>query len=755
MKYVGNSRPLHDAKTKVMGTQLYAGDEHLTNMCYGALVLSTIPHGYVKSVDASEALAMPGVIKVLTPFNTTQKHFSRYRFTAWLNCPEQETVFTDHVRFVGDRVALVIAESEEIAREASMKVKVEYEALPYALTSQECIEGKNKDMYPEGSVFSAANVEYGDPKAIRQEGLIPVTTHFHLSRQAHATMETHCAIGTYDEGTDMLTIYSPNQSCFGIRSVISDLFDRSYNKTRVVKTTMGGCFGSKQEWMTEPVAAAAALAVKRPVMIRFNRSEEFTSTISRSPMDSEITSYWTKDGKLQGIVMDNTLDAGAYLGNSLDYCGAMSKKLFRVYKYPYAKYTSRACTTNTPVSGAFRGWSCPELYTMLEHNINEAAHKLGMDEIDIRSLNAAPKDTIDLALESSLGNAHVTEELALGRERFRWDEKKAEDKKFNAENVRYKRGTSLACGGHLSGYYPRIADAGECTMRLNEDGSVIALMSLHDHGCGTVEAMRMIIADTLGLDEKLVTVTEADTSSTPWDIGCYSSRTTYVLGKTAYQTSCDLLDQILEAASELTGCKPESIHFRQNGVLTFDQYPQMKMTFGDVAKKSLSTLWRAISVDTKYKNNSNPSTTGTHFAHVEVDTYTGMTRVLDYLAVHDIGHAINREVCVAQVQGAVLMGGGAALYEKYSMRPDGKPTSSFKDYHLINAPEGVNADVVFIEEGSKDGAYGAKSIGEISHVPVAGAIVNAINDAMDADFEQIPINPDLIASYELKKEKQR
>ena len=496
--------------------------------------------------------------------------------------------------------------------------------------------------------------------------------------------------------------------------------------------------------MLEPVAAAAALRVKRPVKLVFNRSEVFTSTICRSPIDFKIASKFTKDGKLQSFDIDNTLNAGAYLGNSLDYCGAMSKKTFRCYKYPYLKYNSRAVITNTPVSGAFRGWSSPELYVGLEHNINMAARKLGIDPLELRIKNAAPQGSIDLALEETLDNIHLKECLELGREKFEWDKKRKEDEEFNKNNKRFKRGTAVGCGGHLSGYFPRIPDFCEVDLRMTESGSVIAHMSLHDQGCGTVEAMRMIIAETLEIDEDMVQVTEGDTAVTPYDVGCFLSRTTYVLGCGAYEASRSMLKRMKDATSRINNFPIEDIEIH-NGIITCKSQPDFKWTYRDVATESLHILKEELSIQEQYKNKSNPGVNGAHFAQVEVDTYTGMTRILDCLAVHDIGQAINREICIGQIQGA-------ALYEKVDVKPNGQATNSFKDYHVINSFEAPKIKVELIEDGSLDGPYGAKSIGEVCHVPVAATIMGAVNQALNSEIDTIPINPDAVVAYMAAKE---
>ena len=746
---VGSSRPIHDAVGKVTGHLRYAGDMQLPNMAHAALVTSTVPHGLVLSVDAAAALAVPGVLAVLNCFNTTGELFNRYRSIKGQKTIAQEAVFNRHARFVGDRVACVVAETPEAARLAAAKVAVEYEEYPASFSVEDPLAGRIDQVHAEGAVYDGIFLEVGQSQS-PEPGDLQLETETRLARINHVAMEPHVCVADFDPGTGELTLWSPNQSVHGIRTVVADLFGLAYSRVRVIKTTMGGSFGGKQEWMTEPVAAAAALKLKRPVKLALSREQVFASTICRAPMHLKIKGLFSGEGQLRSLAADNTLDAGAYLGNSFDYCNALSKKFFRCYKYPHLKYTGRAVITNTPVSGAFRGWTSPELAVALEHHLNMAARKLNIDPVDLRLKNAARPGDVDPILEISLGDTRLADCLERGREIFGWDRKKTDAAAFNASQSRYRRGIGVASGGHLNGYFPRIADFAEANMRMAEDGSVTVGVSLHDHGCGTVTAFRMIVAEVLGIDESLVRIGEGDTAVTPFDYGCYSSRTIYVLGRAARDCAALLLERLKKAAAEVSGIN-ESELLTANGFITSRTDPSFGLAYAEAVRASRSRLREDISVATQYVSRSNPGVTGAHFAEVEVDTATGLTRIINYAAVHDIGQAVNRGLCLAQTQGAVLMGGGAALYEQVSVDSAGRPVSSLKDYHLINAWDAPDIKVDFIERGGTDGPFGAKSIGEVCHVPVAAAVAGAVNEALDTDCCRLPLNSDRV--IELLREK--
>ena len=749
MKYVGKSLPIHDSATKVSGGAKYAGDMLLPGMLHLALLTSEIPHGKVRAIDTSLATALPGVVDVLHCFNTTKKHFNRYRnihhnITS-RDILEQERVFSERVRFVGDRVACVIAETSQAAFDALALINVEYEAFDFATDSKTVIEtGVLNNMFPEGVIYPVKKMEMGTLPDL--SGGIAIKTGGSIARVNHVTMEPQACVADFDKITGHLNVWSPNQTVHGLRSVLAELFELPYHKLRVIKTTMGGSFGSKQEWMSEPVAVACALHTGRPVKLSFTREQAMLSSITRCALEGSVESTVTKEGKILSLDVDMILDAGAYLSNSQDYCAVISSKLFRFYNFPHAYYEGRAVCTNSPVSGAFRGWGSPELFVMLEHNLNTAAKKLGIDPTEIRLKNAAAPGDIDKKTGISLGEIRAKECIIRGRELFGWTDKRAECEKFNKQSKRFKRGVAIGCGGHGNSYFPRRQDYCGAEMRMNEDGTVIVKMTLHDHGCGSLTAVKMIIAETLGISVDNISLGEGDTDNTPHDVGCFASRTTYVAGRTGLYCAEKLKELLIERVAEIEGRAPEELTVI-DGEIRPIYGDGLKYSYAEAAQASLRELQKEIWVMYQFVNDSNPGVTGAHFAYTEVDTLTGMVEVLDYLAVHDIGQAINREITIAQIQGAVAMGAGAALSE--GMFPDkkGRFTRALKDYHLRNIPELPEVRVELIEDGGDPGPFGAKSIGELSIVPVAPAIVGAVNHALGSDLNDLPLSPERIVKY--------
>lgn len=743
MRYVGKSCPIHDAKEKVTGNAMYAGDMELPNMLHMALKFSTIPHGFVKNLDCTKALNYPGVVDVIHCFNTTNKEYNQYQTQFGQELYHTNRLFNSHVRYVGDRIAGVIARSSKIAREALELIEVEYEDFPFSISMKETLSGKIDNIHETGAVFDCGTLINGELPT--DEELIEISSETNLSRINHICMETHACVADYNKYTDSLTIYSPNQTVYGIRSILGDLFEMEYNKIRVVKTTMGGSFGAKQEWILEPVVAAAALKVKRPVKLVFSRAETIISTFSRSPMHFDSKHWFTKDGRLIGLESSLNLEAGAYLGNSINYARTVGHKLHRAYKYPFLKFNAKAIITNTIISGAFRGWTSPEATIMLEHGINVAAKRLNIDPIDIRLMNIMHEGDIDQLSNKGIGSFRADKALIQGRKHFEWDKKKEEVLKFNAINKRYKIGIGVGLGAHVNSFYPSKTDYARVDLRMSETGGVDVNITLHDHGCGTVQAFKMIAAEALEIDIEKINIGEGDTKSTPLDVGCFSSRTIFVQGRALIECVKEFKIVLRKCFAKLTGADFNDISVSKGNIYSNDK--TICMSFSEIAFKAQQILKQEIFASINYIPDTNPGVCGAHFAMVKVDTYTGMTKLLDYLAVHDVGQAINREICIAQVQGAVVMGAGAVISEHVITRANGKPSGNLKDYHVITAAEIPVIKVELIEDRGTEGPYGAKSIGEVAHTPVSATIIAAINCALDSELNNIPLSPDVIVEY--------
>ncbi|WP_432666951.1 molybdopterin cofactor-binding domain-containing protein [Wukongibacter baidiensis] len=740
-KYIGKSFPIHDADKKVRGEVIYAGDMKRANMLHAKLLFSPIAHGIVKKIDTSRAEELDGVVKVFTHLNSPGKPFNRYRTISKQGCcPEDELILTDKVRFVGDRVAAVVAESLEIANKAIDLIEVEYEELPIMINTKESLKEDAANIHTRGNLVGECDLEVGNSNEEFEEEKIEVKSYIKTQKMHHVAMETHAYIADFDN-TGKLTIWTPTQGVYGVRTVVADLLELKYNNVRVIKPPMGGSFGAKQEFILEPLVAFMAKETKRAVKLQFDRKESIIATMTRPANETKIRTSFSENGQLLECHVDNTLDAGAYAGSSLDQIHAMLKKIPRLYRISRYKHKIKAVYTNTPVAGGMRGWGSPEMITPMEIHMDQVARKLKIDPVELRLRNLVHPYDVDTSTNLSLGNCRAIECLEKGAEHFDW-KNRGDAKKTNR---RYIRGIGVACGAHKNGMYGGgFPDFTSMTLKMNEDGSFNLISCLHDVGCGTVTSMKLIVAEVLDIAPDLISVSEGDTDSTPYDFGSYGSRVTYVAGACAKKVAESVKEKILLGA-EMIFQRPKEHLEIGNGEVRIRGKEKSKLSYREIATTTKFKHETDIIATETHRSKSNPGVYGAHFAEVEVDTLTGLARVTDYLAVQDIGKAINRGMVEGQVQGAVQLGIGYALCEEIKIDDNGKVINdSFAKYHVINAPDMPDVKVLLVEDGGDDGPFGAKSVGEIATVPVAAAVVNAVNNALGTNLSDLPLTPEKI-----------
>lgn len=739
-KYIGHTHPVHDATQKVMGEVIYASDMKLHNMLYAKLLLSPIAHGRILSIDSSRAEKLPGVVKVFSHLNSPDKLYSRYRIIPdQVNCREDERIFTDKVRFVGDRVAAVVARSFEVAVKAISLIDVQYEKLPALVTVEQSLEDKSVKIHDSGNLLYEYDLKYGEKEPLSEDH-ITIETMTQTQKIHHAAMENHAYMANFDS-SGKLTIWSSCQGVYGVRTILADLLNLTYNNVRVIKAPIGGSFGGKQEAIFEPLVAFMSKDLRRPVKLALNREEAIVATMTRPATKSTITTAVSKYGKIKSCDVATLFDAGGYATSSIDNGYAMAKKLSRLYRVPQYSHKCKIVYTNTPVAGGARGWGGPEIVAPFEIHMDAVAKALEIDPVELRVRNLVHPGDVDKATNFSLGNARVIECLQRGAEEFQWTRRYS---RGCVNSSRYRKGVGVACAAHKNGMYGGFPEHSTMTIKMNEDGSFILNGCLHEVGCGTIRSIGLIAAEVLDVPLNMITVSEADTENSPYDFGSYGSRVTYICGECARQTAERVKDRILECASTIMQTPREYLSAEDGCVFRIGR-EQERLTYRDVATIAKTVNNRDIVVTHTYHGRSNPGAYGAHFAEVEVDSVTGMVKVTDYLAVHDVGRAINPGMVEGQIHGSVQMGIGYALYEEIKISGSGKVIdNSFRNYHIVNAPDMPNVRVLLIEAGGDDGPFEAKSIGEAATVPSAPAVINAINSALGTSLSDMPITPDKI-----------
>ncbi len=739
--YIGKNIIRCDAADKVQGRFLYLSDEPFPNALVGVILMSPHANATVRSIDVSEAIGIEGV-EILTYLDIPSvKYNSGEWFPGQEDFPD-ETILTGHARHVGDRIALVMAETEEKARKARDLVRVEYEIMP-AVTVLETAADMAGTLHEDGEKSFEGSLCYGDiDQAFSAAAYIESDT-IATPKVHHAAMETHSVLAIPRPG-NVIEVRTPCQITFGVQHSIAQVLKIPLSKIRVIKANMGGTFGGKQEVVFEVLCAWAANKLKRPVFINTTREETILSTRTRAAVKGKVETAVDAEGLILGRRFELTVDAGAYLTGTKKLMIAMGKKASRLYRIPALSYTGSVVRTSTTPAGACRGYGSPQIHTITEIHTDLMCRRLGFDPVGFRLKNLLKEFEEDLSGGANIGKARVIECLKRGAESFGWEENITP----KVSRGRFFTGIGFACCTHGNGYYKtKYHDFSNMSLKILEDGSAILRASIHELGSGATTALAQIVGEVTGIDVSKITVTETDTQFTSYDSGCQASRVIYVCGECARLVSEAAVKMLTQEASKLLD-KP--VRFSQGSLVCEGKRLEIGGTVREIMKK------RRVSIEANFEHRPemNPASFGVHFAEVTVDKLTGLVKINRYLAVHDIGQAINESFVRGQIYGGIQMGIGMALCEELPYDSNGMPKArNFDKYHLINAPDMPDSEIILIEDGEPGGPFGAKSIGEISTVPVSAAIVNAVNRALGSSLTDLPLTPAKIveAVADLKK----
>lgn len=736
MKYIGKSERTEDALEKVTGRKKYAEDLTLPGLLYGKILFSPIAHGKIRQIDVTEAESLPGVHAVITYKDSPDVYFNSLMRMIDDDKPATEKVLDSTVRFVGDKVAAVAAETEAIAEQALSLIKVEYETLPHVLDVEEALAEDAYPIYPEGNKMEELYRECGSVEQGFLEADFIVEHKIKTPLLHHGAIEPYVVMANWDP-ENTLTIWGPQQGVYSAQVMLSKIFGLTYNKIQVINTTIGGTFGGKEGLLLEPIATLLSKKSKRPVRIRLSRKESIYTTHTRHASTIYSRLGVKKDGTMTAYSTKVYLNVGPYCSTSLYVRDAMCGKIFKLYSIPNIAFHGIPVYTNSLVGGAMRGYGSPQLFASLEILVEEAAKKIGMDGTELRQLNFINPYDKDPISGLSLGNAQVKTCMLRGKEAFGWNDLK-NDKK---EDESYYYGHGVAATLHGNGVAPFFPDMTAMTLSLNDDGSAILSTSICDHGGGSYTMLKKIIGEILFIESDLISLVKTDTKNAPYDYIAGASRNTWVGGSCAIKLANSMKKQLLECAAAKFNVEAEAVALKDGIFQTLDGTQQASRK--EVIYYGYMTLKTKFIITEIYSSKSNAGSYGVHFAKVKVHKKTGVVIVTDYVAACDVGKALNPMLLEGQVEGAIQMGLGMALSEEIKLAADGTPlNTSFKTYKMPkarNMPEKLK--VLFVEEGEPDGPYGAKSIGEASVNPVAPAIVNAICNALETTCVSYPFTP--------------
>ena len=729
---VGAAIPVYDAVAKVTGRLQYVGDMKAPGMVYGRILFSPHAHAHIRAIDCGKALALPGVLAVATCFNTPQvKYNSALRFERH-GIPADELIFSPVVRFVGDRVAAVAATSPKIAARALSLLDVDYEVLPAVFDPEEALAEDAPKIQPGGNLVAEIRAETGDLDQGLAGSDYVFTDKYYTPRPSHIALEPHTCIADVSRDGP-LTVWSATQNIFAFRVLLSGIFSLPMHKVRVVKPPVGGAFGGKLEMTIEPVAAALAMMCRRPVKVELNRREVFFATRTRHAAVVEIKTGVNRDGFIQAQDIKVITNTGAYTSSALNVLGAMIDKAFKQYRIPGMRCQGYPVLTNTPVAGAMRGYGSPQLILAREVHLDRVARELKLDPVELRRRNLVRPGDPNPRSGATLGDCYPLECMELGAREFGWDTWRRP-----ILPPHKKRGIGMAVGVHGNGVYGVHADITGVTITMNEDGTGILFTGAHDLGQGVITILLQIACEVLGMKQQDWSVIEADTAYVPWDLGMYASRGTWVIGQAVKRCAEIIAAQVKEKAAQLLNADLEKLNLSGGRVNAPDG---SSVSLRDVVWEIQQKDGRELIASYSHRSTFNPTSYGADFAEVEVDLEQKTVKVMRFVAVHDVGRAINPLLVEGQIEGGIQMGIGYALSEDLKLDAAGKVVNaSFKKYVTPKAADMPTLKVMLVENGERQGPYGAKSIGECATIPVAPAVANAVADALGREIHAFPID---------------
>jgi CO/xanthine dehydrogenase Mo-binding subunit len=738
-KYVGARQPVADALLKATGQTVYTGDLKFPNMLHGKILFSPVAHARIKNIDTSEAEALPGVKAVVSHLNAPKAIFnSALRFMGH-DIPATELVFDTTVRYIGDRVAAVAAESPEIAAQAVKLIQVEYEELPAIFDAEEALKPSAYPIHPGGNLVKEIKLETGDvDKALAENSLI-FEQRVSTPLVHHLAIEPHATVAHWSKDSK-LSVWTTSQNVFATRILLGHIFNLPLSKVHVIKPPLGGGFGGKLEMTIEPVAALLAQQTGRYVRLELNRTESMVSTRTRHATTVSIKTAATKEGYLLAQSVKVIANTGAYATSALNILGAMSGKYFQLYRIPNMRFVGHPVYTNTPIAGAMRGYGSPQLIVALEIHLDKIARALKLDPVDIRLKNLVQPFDLNPLSKKPIGNCRVVDCLEKGAAAFKWADRKKES------SSQIKTGFGIGCGVHGNGVFPAHHDITTMTLKLNEDGSATLFTGTHDLGGGSNTIYTQIIAEILGINPSWIQVIEADTEKTSFDLGAYASRNTWVGGSAAKKVAEQMLNQLNQLAVQLLETPLENVQYKEGNFSLKESANQRVTSIQELINYAHKVTQQDLITSITYYSSQGAASYGVHLAKVEVNTITGQVKVVDYVAAHDVGKAINPLLVEGQIEGGIQMGIGYALSEELRVDPSsGKITNAhLKKYPTIKAKHMPPVNIILVEELEEPGPFGAKSVGEIATIPVAAAIVNAINDALGTCITDLPVTPEKI-----------
>ena len=745
---VGKAIPRIDALEKVTGQAIYGDDLKFPNMLYAKALRSEYAHARILNINIEKAKRLPGVKAVVTgkdvPFLGGEALMD-YPFLA-----------IDKVRYVGEPIAAVAAVDEKTAEEAIELIEVEYDPLYALLDPQKAMEPgaplihEKMHTYQHLAVIKPIEntnichfIQFlkGDVNHGFDESDFVFEDIFTTQMVQHGAIEPHMAIVQVDS-SGKITVWVTNDSPHRLRQDLSSSMGMPLNKLRVISPPyVGGNFGGKGGLKVETLCIPLALkADHKPVKMVLTREEVFTSSLVRHPSIVTLRTGVKKDGRIWAREAKVIYDTGAYAEKGPTVCQQACVAAVGPYKIPNVKVDGYCVYTNKPIAGAYRGYGIPQVAWAHESQMDIIARQLGIDPVEIRLKNGVEEGDVSPTGQQKLNSVGLKECI----------KKVAESVDWSRPKEKYK-GKGIACAFKNT----KTPSGSSAIVIVSQDGSVEVLASTVEIGQGSKTILAQMVAEELGVPVENVIMAIPDTDITPFDASTTSSRSTFHMGNAVKGAAKDAKDQILVIAADILHADSADLMI-ERGLIFSKKNPDKKLnilqvikheykagldiigrdSFYPVADGETGGMWSAPSIFWMY---------GAHYAEVEVDIETGRVKILKVAGAHDVGKAINPFTCLGQIEGGMVHGIGPALFEEMIIGERGQvENTSFLDYKMPRTLDIPEITSIIVEAPHREGPWGAKGIGEMTVVPMAAAIANAIDDAVGVRIKDLPITPDKI-----------
>lgn len=749
MKNVGKSVKRVDAFDKATGRAKYTDDLCDRGALIARVVRSTIAHGYVKSVDISEAEKVEGVVKIFTCFDVPDIKFPTAGHPWSVEVSHQDIadrrLLNRHVRYYGDDVAAIVAENEVAASQAARLVKVEYDEKPFVLDVQKAMEDDAPVLHKghPNNILKHTSINNGNyDEAIKEPGLICVDKWYDTSTVQHCHIENHIAYAFEEAGK--LVIVSSTQIPHIVRRTVGQALGIEWGKVRIIKPYIGGGFGNKQDTLYEPLVGWLSMQLSgRLVKLDIPREDTFVSNRVRHKIRSHITSWIRPDGTFAARKVEMFSDQGAYASHGHSIVAKGLGCFPQMYPCPNVQGDAYTVFTNKSTAGAMRGYGIPQAMWAGECHIEDCAAAVGMDSLAFRRKNLMPVGFVDNFSKNE--NYYDSYNQCLDKAIAYMDyERKHEEYKNQTGDIR--RGIGIAPFWYNTAVWPISLEHSSCRMVLNQDGSIQLQVGETEIGQGADTAYAQMAADIIGIEDyrDVHVLSTQDTDVTPFGLGAYASRQTYVVGFSITQTGNILRDKILKYASELTRMDIRLLDIVDSKIVRTSDGRVLK-TLSELATEAFYSLNHSehFTAESTYQIRSNAYSFGCCCAEVTVDIPMCRVKIEKIINVHDCGKLINPQLAEAQVHGGMSMGIGYALSEKLMFdEKTGKPlNNNLLDYKLSTVMDHPHLEAQFVENPEPTSPFGTKALGEPPACPVAPAIRNAIFNATGVAIDTAPMDP--------------